>query len=108
MLNSRLHAQRLPRFASARFRTPMNAPDTVPAGNLFVIAGPSGGGKTSLVKALLAREPAIRLSISYTTRPPRPRDVEGVDYHFVDEAKFLAMKAQGEFLEHALVHGNWY
>ena len=86
----------------------MNAPDTVPAGNLFVIAGPSGSGKTSLVKALLAREPGIRLSISYTTRPPRPGDVDGLDYHFVDEAKFLAMKAQGEFLEHALVHGNWY
>jgi len=86
----------------------MNAPDTVPAGNLFVIAGPSGSGKTSLVKALLAREPVIRLSISYTTRPPRPGDVDGLDYHFVDEAKFLAMKAQGEFLEHALVHGNWY
>jgi len=80
----------------------------VAAGNLFVIAAPSGGGKTSLVRALLAREPGIRLSVSYTTRPPRPGETDGVDYHFVDEPRFLALKARGEFLEHAHVHGNWY
>jgi len=80
----------------------------VATGNLFVIAAPSGGGKTSLVRALLAREPGIRLSVSYTTRPPRPGETDGVDYHFVDEPRFLALKARGEFLEHAHVHGNWY
>ena len=77
-------------------------------GCLFVLAGPSGGGKTSLVAALLAREPGIRLSVSYTTRAPRPGEVDGVHYHFVDEARFLELKGRGEFLEHAFVHGNWY
>jgi guanylate kinase len=78
------------------------------AGCLFVIAAPSGGGKTSLVNALLAREPGIRLSISYTTRKPRPGEHEGSHYHFVDEAKFEALRRAGEFLEHAYVHGHWY
>jgi guanylate kinase len=78
------------------------------SGCLFVLAAPSGGGKTSLVRALLEREPGMRLSISYTTRPPRPGEKDGVDYHFVDEAKFNALRSAGEFLEHAHVHGNWY
>ena len=78
------------------------------SGCLFVLAAPSGGGKTSLVRALLEREPGMRLSISYTTRPPRPGEQDGVDYHFVDEAQFKALQAAGEFLEHAHVHGNWY
>ena len=58
--------------------------------------------------ALLEREPGIRLSVSYTTRPPRPGEKDGVHYHFVDEPRFMALKAGGEFLEHAHVHGNWY
>jgi guanylate kinase len=78
------------------------------AGSLFVLAAPSGGGKTSLVNALLAREPGIRLSISYTTRKPRPGEHEGVHYHFVDDERFHALKEAGEFLEHAFVHGHWY
>ena len=78
------------------------------SGCLFVLAAPSGGGKTSLVKALLEREPGMRLSVSYTTRPPRPGETEGVHYHFVDEPTFMALKDKGEFLEHAFVHGNWY
>ncbi|HEX7329282.1 MAG TPA: guanylate kinase [Casimicrobiaceae bacterium] len=78
------------------------------AGCLFVIAAPSGGGKSSMVNALLEREPGIRLSISYTTRAPRPGEHEGHHYHFVDVATFRAMQERGEFLEHALVHGNWY
>jgi len=78
------------------------------SGCLFVLAAPSGGGKTSLVRELLMREPGIRLSVSYTTRAPRPGEQDGVHYHFVDEATFMALKAQGEFLEHAHVHGNWY
>ncbi len=78
------------------------------SGCLFVLAAPSGGGKTSLVRALLEREGGIRLSVSYTTRDPRPGETDGVDYHFVDEAKFMELKAAGEFLEFAHVHGNWY
>ena len=78
------------------------------SGCLFVLAAPSGGGKTSLVRELLIREPGIRLSVSYTTRPPRPGEQDGVHYHFVDEAKFEALKKAGELLEHAYVHGNWY
>jgi len=78
------------------------------SGCLFVLAAPSGGGKTSLVRALLEREGGIRLSVSYTTRAPRPGEKDGVDYHFVDEPTFMKLKAAGEFLEHAHVHGNWY
>jgi guanylate kinase len=81
---------------------------SAPAGNLFVIAAPSGGGKTSLTRALLERERGIRLSVSYTTRPPRPGEVDGVDYHFVTADRFAALRDGNEFLEHALVHGNWY
>jgi len=77
-------------------------------GNLFVIAAPSGGGKTSLIRALIEREPDLHLSVSYTTRPPRPAEQEGVDYHFVASERFEELKAAGEFLEHAYVHGNWY
>lgn len=81
---------------------------SVPTGNLFVVAAPSGGGKTSLVNALLERERHIRLSVSYTTRSPRPGEVEGVHYHFIDEQRFEQLNTGGEFLEHARVHGNWY
>ena len=80
----------------------------VPTGNLFVVAAPSGGGKTSLTRALLEREPGIRLSVSYTTRSPRPGETDGIDYHFVTPEAFGALKDAGEFLEHAHVHGNWY
>src|SRR6185503_20832370 len=78
------------------------------SGCLFVVAAPSGGGKSSMVNALLEREPGIRLSVSYTTRPPRPGESEGHHYHFIDVPQFEALKARGEFLEHAFVHGNWY
>jgi len=78
------------------------------SGCLFVVAAPSGGGKSSMVNALLEREPGIRLSVSYTTRPPRPAEKEGVHYHFVDLATFRELEAKGEFLETAFVHGNWY
>jgi guanylate kinase len=77
-------------------------------GILFVVAAPSGAGKTSLVKALLKNDPAIRLSVSYTTRPPRPGEVNGVDYHFVSIESFQQMAARGEFLESAEVYGNYY
>src|SRR4051794_27197482 len=84
------------------------SPEGVTGGNLYVIAAPSGAGKTSLVQALLEREPSVRLSVSYTTRAPRPGEVDGLHYRFVDEAGFLARREAGEFLEHAYVHGNWY
>ena len=77
-------------------------------GNLFVVAAPSGGGKTSLTRALLEREPEILLSVSYTTRPPRPGEKDGIDYHFVTPKRFRELEEAGEFLEHAHVHGNWY
>jgi guanylate kinase len=85
---------------------PTKAPPA--SGCLFVLAAPSGGGKTSLVAALLEREPGIRLSVSYTTRPARPGEIDGVHYHFIDESRYHELKANGEFLEHALVHGYWY
>jgi len=83
-------------------------PARAPLGNLFVIAAPSGAGKTSLTAALLDREPGIRLSVSYTTRPPRSGEREGIHYHFIDPERFNALNAAGEFLEYAQVHGNWY
>lgn len=77
-------------------------------GSLFIVAAPSGAGKTSLVKALLASEPRIRLSVSHTTRPPRPGEVDGTHYHFVTREQFFALVDDGAFLEHAEVHGNCY
>jgi guanylate kinase len=77
-------------------------------GNLFIITAPSGAGKTSLVRALLAADSQIKLSISYTTRKPRPGEVDSVDYHFVNEAQFLHMLGEGDFLESAEVHGARY
>jgi len=77
-------------------------------GVLYIVSAPSGAGKTSLVKALLKTDPTIRLSVSYTTRAPRPGETDGRDYHFVSRERFEAMLAEGEFLEHAKVYGNFY
>jgi len=77
-------------------------------GRLLVVAAPSGAGKTTLVHALLAREPDLRFSISYTTRKPRASEVEGRDYFFVDEPTFRQMVAADAFLEHANVFDHWY
>ena len=77
-------------------------------GNLFIVCAPSGAGKTSLVNELLQADPKIKLSVSYTTRRPRPGEVDGREYHFVTEQKFGQMAEQGAFLESALVHGNHY
>src|ERR1700719_957753 len=77
-------------------------------GRLYVISAPSGAGKTSLVKALMEREPRLRFSVSYTTRPPRANEVDGRDYHFVTRDRFEEMVARGEFLEHAPVYDNFY
>jgi guanylate kinase len=77
-------------------------------GRLFVIAAPSGAGKTSLVKALLSSDPSLRLSISHTTRKRRPTEAEGREYHFVSVPEFEQLVARGEFLEHARVFDNYY
>ncbi|HEX7013187.1 MAG TPA: guanylate kinase [Steroidobacteraceae bacterium] len=80
----------------------------VERGKLFVIAAPSGAGKTSLVRALMQRLPELEFSISYTTRKPRPNEVDGQDYFFVDKPTFERMIEAGEFLEHANVFDNYY
>jgi guanylate kinase len=79
-----------------------------PPGKLFVIAAPSGAGKTSLVKALLARHPELHVSISHTTRKRRPNEEEGREYYFVSVAQFEDLVAAGQFLEHARVFDNLY
>lgn len=79
-----------------------------PPGQLFIIAAPSGAGKTSLVSALLESLPDLQVSISHTTRPKRPNEENGVNYFFVDEREFLDMQASGDFLESAKVFGNYY
>lgn len=77
-------------------------------GRLFVVSGPSGAGKGTVVKGVLRRRPDIVLSVSATTRPARPTERHGVDYHFVSVPQFLAMRDRGEFLESAQVFGNYY
>ena len=78
------------------------------SGLLFVITAPSGAGKSSLIDALLKEDPRLRLSVSYTTRAPRPGEANGREYHFVDDRTFMAMLERGEFLESAEVHGYRY
>jgi guanylate kinase len=78
------------------------------SGNLFIVCAPSGAGKTSLVAELLKTDDKITLSVSYTTRAPRSGELDGREYHFVSKEKFEAMITAGEFLESALVHGNYY
>jgi guanylate kinase len=80
----------------------------MPQGRLYVVAAPSGAGKTSLVKALMEREPRIQFSVSYTTRTRRANEIPGRDYHFVSHERFQDMIANHEFLEHAQVFDNWY
>ena len=78
------------------------------SGTLYIVAAPSGAGKTSLVRALLEREPGISLSVSYTSRLPRANEVDGQHYHFVSKQEFARMRRAGELLEFAKVHGNFY
>jgi guanylate kinase len=77
-------------------------------GTLFTVSAPSGAGKTSLVNALIRHDRQLRVSVSHTTRPRRPGETDGVDYHFIDAATFQSMLARTEFLEHAQVFGNLY
>lgn len=76
-------------------------------GTLYIVSAPSGAGKSSIVNQVLARDPGISLSISFTSRAPRPGERHAEHYHFVDEAEFQRMIAAGDFFEHALVHGDW-
>lgn len=78
------------------------------SGTLFIVSAPSGAGKTSLVKALLASEPEVKLSVSHTTRPPRPGEEDGRDYHFVSVDRFESMLRAQDFLESAVIYGNRY
>ncbi|THC39986.1 guanylate kinase [Massilia sp. Mn16-1_5] len=78
------------------------------SGSLFIVAAPSGAGKSTLVNALLAQEPGIQLSISTTTRQPRPGEQDGVHYHFTTAEDFVKRADRGEFMEWAEVHGNYY
>ena len=78
------------------------------AGRLFLVTAPSGAGKSSLVNALLKLEPSLKLSISHSTRDPRPGEENGREYHFVSQAEFLATRERNEFHESVLVHGNYY
>jgi guanylate kinase len=77
-------------------------------GSLFIIAAPSGGGKTSLVNALLKHDPRLVLSISHTTRPARPGEIDGQHYHFVTEPEYEQMVNNGDFMEHAQVFDHYY
>jgi guanylate kinase len=86
--------------------TPAQTPP--PRGRLFVIAAPSGAGKTSLVRALLERRPQLRLSVSHTTRTPRPNELDGREYFFVSAEEFQKLVARRAFLEHAQVFDNHY
>lgn len=79
-----------------------------PGSQLVVVSAPSGAGKTSLVKAVLARDGRARMSVSFTTRPMRPNEVDGQDYFFVDAARFETLRDDGQLLEHAEVFGNYY
>ncbi|HEY0721126.1 MAG TPA: guanylate kinase [Gammaproteobacteria bacterium] len=78
------------------------------SGTLYIVSAPSGAGKTSLVKALLKETPGITVSVSHTTRQPRPGETDGVEYHFVSVEIFRTMVADGAFLEHAQVFDNFY
>ncbi|ADG25373.1 guanylate kinase [Legionella pneumophila serogroup 1] len=78
------------------------------SGNLYIVAAPSGGGKTSLVKKLIEMVGEIEVSVSHTTRPMRPGEKEGVDYFFIDEEQFISMVNEGAFIEHAKVFNHWY
>jgi guanylate kinase len=79
-----------------------------PTGNLLTVSAPSGAGKTSLVRALIERRPNLSVSVSHTTRPMRPGEVDGVNYHFISKEAFIAAQKSGEFFEWAEVFGHFY
>jgi len=77
------------------------------SGTLFIVAAPSGAGKTTLVRRLMDHDAQVRHSVSFTTRAPRQGEEDGREYHFIDVQRFLAMRERGEFAEWAEVHGNF-
>lgn len=81
---------------------------TQATGTLYIVSAPSGAGKTTLVKALIEQIETLRVSVSHTTRPMRPGEVDGVNYHFTSREQFLKQVGEGDFLEHAEVFGNLY
>ena len=89
-------------------RMPANLPTVNRRGLMLVLSSPSGAGKTTIARAVLERDSHITMSVSATTRPPRPGEIDGRDYHFLDVAKFEAMVEAGQFLEHARVFDNFY
>ena len=88
--------------------SPPSAPNIARRGLLLVLSSPSGAGKTTLSRRLLAADPGLRMSVSMTTRKPRRGEIDGRDYHFIDAAEFARLEAAGELIESALVHGNSY
>ncbi|MBV9827346.1 MAG: guanylate kinase [Alphaproteobacteria bacterium] len=88
--------------------SPSAYPEITRRGFLLVLSSPSGAGKTTITRHLLQRDPRLTLSVSVTTRPPRPGEIEGTDYFFIDQARFDAMVAGGDLLEHATVFGHSY
>ena len=88
--------------------SPAPSLDRGDAGSIFLVVAPSGAGKSTLVNALLEQDGGIALSVSHTTRPPRPGEADGREYHFVAVDEFMQRRAAGEFLESAEVHGNFY
>jgi guanylate kinase len=86
----------------------MSAPDLHLRGFLLVLSSPSGAGKTTITRRLLERDPSLSLSVSVTTRLRRSSEIDGRDYHFIDQATFDRMAAAGDLLEHAMVFGNCY
>jgi guanylate kinase len=90
------------------YRSRDNQASEMTGGILYVISAPSGAGKTTLLKRIMGEFPEIRFSVSYTTRPPRPGEKEGVDYHFVSQDGFQKMLSKGAFAEWTEVHGNCY
>ena len=82
--------------------------DTTRMGIPFILSAPSGAGKTTIAREVVRRVERVRISVSHTTRSPRPREADGVDYHFIEAERFTEMKDAGAFLEAANVHGNWY
>ena len=84
----------------------MNKPKA--RGELFIVSAPSGAGKTSLVDALVSENNRLCVSVSHTTRPKRPKELDGINYHFVEKARFLSMLDDGDFLESAEVYGHYY
>lgn len=87
---------------------PAGSPRPKRRGLMLVLSSPSGAGKTSISRRVLELEPEVTMSVSVTTRPRRPGERDGIDYHFIDEARFRAMVEAGELLEHALVYGHHY